>query len=82
MSEFHLVPSPGSATACVLPCAYIGVEEENIEEEEDDEDMSVEDEVEEEEERGADFEGMDEDEFENVQSSKPLNKIELTQVKT
>ena len=82
MSEFHLVPSPGSATSYVLPRAYIGVEEENIEEEEDDEDMSVEDETEEEEERGADFEGMDEDEFENVQSSKPLNKIELTQVKT
>lgn len=49
-----------------------------MEEEEDDEDMSVEDE--EEEGGGVDFEGMDEDEFENVQTSKPLNKIELSMV--
>lgn len=34
----------------------------------------------EEEEEGADFEGMDEDEFERSQSSPPLNKIELSEV--
>ena len=60
-----------------------GVEEdvddadEEGEEEDEDEDMSVE---EEDEEDGADFEGMDEEEFEHEQSTLYLNKIKLSEV--
>ena len=53
--------------------------EEEAQEEEDEEDMSVEDEVERGGE-GGDFEGMDEDEFEPGKSTPPLNKIELSEV--
>lgn len=61
--------------ASLSRCSCAGVEEENeVEEgEEDDDDMTVEEE-------GADFEGVDEDEFEHSQSSPPLNKIELSEV--
>ena len=53
--------------------SFSGVEDEEAEEEEDeDDDMTVEEE-------GAEFEIVDEDEFERSQSLPPLNKIELSE---